>query len=297
MSSELTYHQILELLPAYTIGALEPDEMLAVDAYLKDQQDLLSRLRQLEAATTQLAYVAPDTPLPANAKSQLMMRVQAEVAETSVTSVTAFQPAPPLRRPVAPESSLNWLTRLRLTLRTFNPWAIATGCALLALILLAVYVSQLQSRLGQMSAQLDTLQTEINQLQITNNQLQQQQQADRQILALIANTTPERVLQLPGTAELPQASGIFYGSSDSQGVLVLHGLTPLPPDQTYQLWLIPADGPPESAGLLAVPAAGPTWLTVDVPSTVRNFAKVGVSLEPAGGSPVPTKVVLLGPTG
>lgn len=290
MSSELTYHQILELLPAYTIGALEPDEMLAVDAYLKDQQDLLSRLRQLEAATTQLAYVAPDTPLPANAKSQLMTRIQAEVAETSVTSVAAFQPAPPLRRPVAPESSLNWLTRLRLTLRALNPWAIATGCALLVLILLTVYVSQLQSRLGQMSAQLDTLQTEIN-------QLQQQQQADRHMLALIANTAPERVLQLPGTAELPQASGIFYSSSDSQGVLILHGLTPLPPDQTYQLWLIPADGPPESAGLLAVPAAGPTWLTVDVPSTARNFAKVGVSLEPAGGSPAPTKVVLLGPTG
>lgn len=340
MSSELTYPQVLDLLPAYAIGALEPEEMLAVDAYLKNQQDLLSRLRQLESATAQLAGAAPDAPLPANAKSRLMARVQADLASERGEAVAAMPISQPVMSgrssPSPQKQSRHWLTNLFPNLKSKSSWVVATA-ALLGLIFFVIYVFQLQSRLGQLSVQLDVLQKEISHLQLTNNQLQQtnaalqqqlqtnqrqldqasgdldslkaqlanlqatntqlqqQQHVDQEMLALIANTAPERVLQLPGTAESPQASGTFYGSSDYQGVLVLQGLAPLPSDQTYQLWLIPPAGPPESVGLLAVQAPGPTWLTVEIPPAARNFAKVGLSLEPAGGSPAPTTVVLLGP--
>jgi anti-sigma-K factor RskA len=158
-----------------------------------------------------------------------------------------------------------------------------------------------QNGLQQAEAELDALQSQTaelqaanTQLQQTNETLQQQAQADQELLALIAQADPERTIQLPGTAEAPNASGAFY-VSDNEGLLVLRGLEPLPTNQTYQLWLIPADGPPESAGLLAVRANAPTWLTLPLPAEAQDFAAVGVSVEPAGGSLAPTTVVLLGP--
>jgi anti-sigma-K factor RskA len=57
------------------------------------------------------------------------------------------------------------------------------------------------------------------------------------------------------------------------------------PDQTLQL------SNPE----LEMDADTPDWLTVQIPPGAQNFAAVGVSIEPVGGSPTPTgPIVLLG---
>ncbi|HXV44599.1 MAG TPA: anti-sigma factor [Anaerolineae bacterium] len=352
MNTELTHDQILAMLPAYALGALEPEEMLAVDAYLNQNRALLDRLHQVELAVAQMAHAAPDTPLPATAKNRLMARVRADMgmpdaAEMAQADVTS-QPSesarltPPKRLAPSPRSA-GWLAGLRRAFTPVNGWAVATACAVVALVGVSLYIGQIQGRLTQVNARLDTLQGELSQLQASNTQLQetneslqrelqtnqnglqqaeveldalqaqtaelqaantqlqqtnetlqQQAQADQELLALIAQADPERTVQLPGTAEAPNASGSFY-VSDDEGLLVLRGLEPLPTDQTYQLWLIPADGPPESAGLLAVQANAPTWLTLPLPAETQDFAAVGVSIEPAGGSPAPTTVVLLGP--
>jgi anti-sigma-K factor RskA len=73
----------------------------------------------------------------------------------------------------------------------------------------------------------------------------------------------------------------------------------LPENQTYQLWLIPADGDgaPLPSGLLAVQQAGVDSVTITLPDDATNYAAVGVSIEPAGGSPSPTgPIVLVGVT-
>ena len=352
MDIELTYIQVLEMLPAYALGALEPEEMLAVDAYLNQNRTLLDRLHQAELVAAQMAHAAPDVPLPATAKNRLMARVRADLATQNVAEMEAgvtpqlagpIRSAPQKRMPT-PARSADWLAGLRRAFSPINGWAVATGCALVALVIVSLYMGQVQARLRQVNAQLDTVQGEIDHLQVTNTQLQetneslqrqlqtnqnqlqqagaeldalqvqtaklqvvntqlqqtnetlqQQAQTDQELLASIAKADPERTVQLPGTEEAPDASGTFYVvSDDNQGLLVLRGLEPLPTDQTYQLWLIPADGPPESAGLLAVQANAPTWLTLPLPANAPDFAAVGVSVEPAGGSPAPTTVVLLG---
>jgi anti-sigma-K factor RskA len=77
--------------------------------------------------------------------------------------------------------------------------------------------------------------------------------------------------------------------------LILNGLASLPADQTYELWLIPSDGDPVSAGLVQVTADGTTVSQIPMPSQPQEFAAVGLSIEPAGGSPQPTgPIVLLG---
>ncbi|HMQ54474.1 MAG TPA: anti-sigma factor [Anaerolineae bacterium] len=352
MGTELTYSQVSELLPAYALGALEPEEMLAVDAYLSNSQALVARLHDIELTVAQMAFAAPDVPLPTEAKSQLLARVQADLgAQASLETGAA-----PQTRPVARNSDLprqqtsktaqtgSWWVRLGLTLSNHR-WLVATGCALMGLAVLGLYTAQIRTELSQVTAQfgvlqrqseqwqesnaglqqtvedlqhqletshnqlqqasvtLDTLQTEAAELRLANSQLQEANQALRQqaqvnqdLMNLVASA--DRTVFLPGTDESPEASGVLYLNPVDQAVLVLRGLEPLPAEQTYQLWLIPADNAPQPAGLLEVETDGLAWLPLKIPATARDFAAVGVSVEPAGGSPAPSgPIVLLGTVG
>jgi anti-sigma-K factor RskA len=346
MNTELTHDQILELLPAYALGALEPEEMLAVDSYLNQNRALLDRLHQAELAAAQMAYAAPDAPVPAAAKSQLLARVQADLAtQAEIQPEPKFSPPPavpprvaPPKPAITPPPSEGWWAGLRRAFGSSPGWAAATGFALIALVILGFYLSRVQtqlkalqteigqlqttnaelqetntslqeqlltnnSQLQQASAELETVQTQVaelqaanTQLQQTNKTLQQQTETNQELLAMLAGGNIKRAVSLPGTADAPDAGGIFYLGNDNQAALVLHGLKPLPSSQTYQLWLIPADGSPAPAGLLAVQTDNPTWVALQVPADApQDFAKVGVSVEPAGGSPAPTgPIVLLG---
>jgi hypothetical protein len=179
---------------------------------------------------------------------------------------------------------------------------VAAGTALVLLLAGFFYLNRLQDQLRQANAQLSNLEARVAELEIANIQLQQrnetlqqQAQADQQLLLVIASADPDRTLQVSGTETDPDAGGTFY-VHDDQGVLVLHGLAPLPADETYQLWLIPpANGAPLPAGLLEIDQEAPAWITVQIPANAQDFATVAVSVEPAGGSPAPTgPIVLLG---
>lgn len=71
----------------------------------------------------------------------------------------------------------------------------------------------------------------------------------------------------------------------NQAVLIVSGLPRPPVGHTYQAWLIGA-GNPRSAGLLAsgTNAAVPPLAL----SGLAGAKKIGVTVEPAGGSPRPT---------
>ena len=71
------------------------------------------------------------------------------------------------------------------------------------------------------------------------------------------------------------------------GVLVLAGARTPAADQAYQLWLI-GDAGPVSAGVLPAGTAGDTVLV----DRVGGAQQVGLTLEPAGGSPAPTEPIL-----
>ncbi|RKS68819.1 anti-sigma-K factor RskA [Actinomadura pelletieri DSM 43383] len=75
-------------------------------------------------------------------------------------------------------------------------------------------------------------------------------------------------------------------------VVATSGLRALPSSKAYQLWLIDASGP-RSAGLLPADRTRPV-----VAGTWRPADRVGLTIEPAGGSarPTTTPLVLLNPT-
>ena len=79
------------------------------------------------------------------------------------------------------------------------------------------------------------------------------------------------------------------------GVMYVWGLQPPSEDQAYQAWLVDAQGQRLSGGLLTFsedPGFG--WLLIEAPTPMSEFISLGVTLEPAGGSPAPTGPRILG---
>lgn len=123
-----------------------------------------------------------------------------------------------------------------------------------------------------------------------NASLEQQRQA----LALIAAPGAEtRVLQ--GTEVAPQARGALVADpQQATALLVVSGLAPLPPNRVYQFWLIRGEQPID-AGIFTVDPNGIGQLVVLAPSPIADFQAVGLTVEPEGGSPLPTgDLVMIG---
>jgi anti-sigma-K factor RskA len=106
--------------------------------------------------------------------------------------------------------------------------------------------------------------------------------------------TTMRTVALAGTDFSPGASGRVVISRDGEyGVLVVDGMTKLDESQQYQLWLI-KDGQRTSGGVFSVNRRGYGWLYIRSPEPLGSYQGVGITIEPAGGSPGPTGEKVLG---
>jgi anti-sigma-K factor RskA len=103
-----------------------------------------------------------------------------------------------------------------------------------------------------------------------------------------------RTVALSGTAVVPDASGLIVISLDGEhGTLVVDGLPPLDRSHQYQLWLID-DGQRQSGGVFSVDQEGYGALWVSSPEPLSDYSAVGITIEPAGGSPGPTGDKVMG---
>jgi anti-sigma-K factor RskA len=73
-----TNRHVSELIPAYTIGCLDEDELIRVSEHLANCQICQEELTVYQAIADQLALAVPDTAPPARLKDRLMTRVKAQ---------------------------------------------------------------------------------------------------------------------------------------------------------------------------------------------------------------------------
>ncbi|GGL14279.1 hypothetical protein Sme01_06510 [Sphaerisporangium melleum] len=144
-----------------------------------------------------------------------------------------------------------------------RPWlAVVTAAATVAVVVLGIATVRLQSSLDQV------------------------RRAGEQVSAVLA--APDARL---ATATGKNGRGTVVLSRSRGGMVFLaSGLAPLPGDRTYQLWQIAPDRI-RSAGLLSTDPTGATPPTVTTPTP--GATKLGVTVEPAGGSSQPTTKPLL----
>jgi anti-sigma-K factor RskA len=294
----LTSDQITEMLPAFVVGALDPDEMVAVEEYIHEHPELMARVHELENAAAKLAYAAPPKALPQQLYGKVMNRARGQLTPRAQTppanAPTPGQPkARPQRaiervpsRPVARESAFAAWWRRRGLLDLAAVAAIAA-----AVILAALYRGALVD-VGDLRRQVQGLEEQVAAVQAENVRLQSE--LDTQLNQMASITGAQHVVALSGTDAAPNASAQLY-VRDTAATLVLSNLDPLGADQTYQLWLIPPDGAPIPAGLFDKTGEPNEVITLNLPTVIDTIAAIGVSIEPPGGSAAPTgPIVLLG---
>ncbi len=140
----------------------------------------------------------------------------------------------------------------------------------------------------------------INLLSLAQIYALQRQQAQL-IEAVHTSQLALSMLAYPGTENLPigagtaQVSGTLLLDRDrNAAVLLLWNLPRLREDQTYQAWLIDAQGERMSAAIFEPDPHLPfTTVSILAPSPLSEFEALGVTVEPRGGSARPTGPRLL----
>lgn len=318
--NQWTEAEILELLPLYGLGALEPEEVVMIEKYLAAHPHLLAQVAETDHALVALAQLAPHAALPVNAKERLLAVVQEE--NQSATQTTSSQ-AHPVVMPADPAQP-SFVTWLKDVWQGKRVWQAAAATTFAALFILALYTANLSNQLDETGQQVAALEQEVTDLAQTNSelagsndalaaanqalttqvQLLQQDfntnrellasaQSDPSLLQAVINANNTVVLHNHVDGDLPR--GVFYQSGHT-GQLVVHGLDPLPADQAYQFWAVTKDGTQIPTGMVTVQdAAAATWTSITLPATltVADVVAIGISIEPASGSAAPTSPMLL----
>lgn len=115
-----------------------------------------------------------------------------------------------------------------------------------------------------------------------------------------AYQTAAALLTYPDTRVEVIDDGTLYGTlvfdpDGSLAVLTVWGLDSLPDRQDYQIWLIEPDQTRISGGVFHNnQSGGYSSVMIESPLPLETFAGLGVTIEPAGGSPGPTGPKVLG---
>jgi anti-sigma-K factor RskA len=119
-----------------------------------------------------------------------------------------------------------------------------------------------------------------------NVSLQNENQALREDYESLQGQVEERQTY---PLEGPAGEGEVVALEGDRGVLVARGLEPPPEGRVYEAWVL-RDGVPEPAGLFE-PEDGTTAAPIE--GSLRGADAVAVTIEPEGGSPMPTGDVVL----
>ncbi len=108
------------------------------------------------------------------------------------------------------------------------------------------------------------------------------------------SNTSMRIIALVNTKDAPNALGtMIIDQQGDYGTLVVDKLAALDSNQQYQIWLL-KDGQRVSGGLFSVNPDGYASLEIMAPLPLAQYDSLGITVEPAGGSPAPTGAKVLG---
>ena len=253
------------------LADLERGAELAGDAAAPEGR---SRREYLELLGLLGASSEPMEPSPA-VKERLMAELKASTAAPPPAEVVEM-PAPPTSPPAR-----RWALPLAASLAV--ALAGVSGYQAAQLAGQRQTIAELSERLEEVEARTPTvaaMRTRLAEMQ------------DR--MSLITGRGVEICALKPMAPEFREANsrGVLYVASDHQHwYLTIDGLQPCKQGRSYQLWFVPEDGEPVSAGTFDVVEGVRVELSSEtMPAATRAIT---ITLEPAGGSPEPTGPAVL----
>lgn len=237
---------------AYVVDAVDEEERHSFEQHLASCPDCRVEVRSLRETAALLASLEPFTaPSP-----QLRDRVFAEIA--------TVRPLPPEVRPVSAEPPLGAGTPVPIAdarERRSRRLALALTAAAAAVVVAGTGVAVWQS----------------------------QQSGEGTVPPSRTLTAEERVLQAPDAREVALELGearatVVHSRELGQAVIITEAMPTAPTGQVYELWWETPEGGMEPAGLM--PRAEDQTFVLQGDGS--QATAVGITVEPAGGSPEPT---------
>ena len=228
-----------ENIPAYAIGALDGEEVPALQTHLETCASCRTELAEYRLLSDSLLTAIPPKQPSAALRKSLQSRL-------------------PSARKAARQPTTFSLSFGRLAL----------GFAIVALLVLNI-ISFAQLR----------------QIQVQQAGLMTQVENAQTVLGLMSSPS---IQMIPISGE--KASGtLLLDEGNNKAVLIVQNLPQLTENQTYQIWLVKSDGGRDTGGLFR-PESGQTYTTKVIlsPQSISNYMRIGVTVEPAGGSDAPT---------
>src|SRR5215510_11605114 len=262
MAAPLSCDQCEALLPDYLLRALEPEALRAMTEHLGTCERCSAQLAAYEAVLDHLGHTVPQHEPPAELRSRLL----AAAREGPVLT-----PTPPefIHRRQQP----TWRPR----------WAFLLTAANVVLCLgVGWWTWQVQREAALVHQRWQDVQHQLA--------------LQRQAFTLI--TAPEaRPVSLRSDKAGSRARGLLLlKPDDPHAVLIVQDLPPLPRDRAYQLWLGWGDRQRDNGGVFRVDAQGFGLVYITAPQPFTTYQRVGITEEPAGGSPGPTSPPVIGGT-
>ena len=169
---------------------------------------------------------------------------------------------------------------------SFAPWLAAAASIVLA-VALGGYAAHLRGRVATLEAEVRLANARAAAGEGQLAAAQRTAGEARAMVAVLAAPDVARV-DLAGQPAAPLASARAFWSRSRGLVIAATNLPPLPTGRTYQVWVLTAQTPPISAGLLKPDANGRATGTFDTPPDLPTPTAMAVTNEPEGGVPAPT---------
>ncbi len=263
---DASHRDIIEQLPAYSLGILEPEWVALVEAHLPTCASCRAELAAFQAATEAMAFSVPQVAAPAGSRERfarlLRDEMQAPLAlldspnDVMPTSLPPRPAAPNRAAAVAPEEppKRRWWDIFR------NPgWALAAATFAVLLLLVGGWGLNQQSQLQQQQTLVAQLQRE--------HDLAIQYLGDPAVQAYA----------LAPQGNTAGAARLWVNTARSQALLVTNDLAPAPQGKVYELWLI-ADAP-VAINVFNTGDNGAGVLTFDLPDSIDKFAVAAITVE------------------
>ena len=249
--------EIDDLVPAFAIGATDAEEAEFVKHGLSQCHGAATQLREYGEVAQAILFSAPYVSAPARSERRLREAIGGSSALTHVV----FAADGHRRR------RFRALPRLHWHLRPLQ--SVAAGMIVL-LVAVNLYGLAQDQRLRQTQAAL-------------SSKIDRQNEA----MLLLASGKTQQVALPPVDQNSHAQAAVLWSPDFDVAVLYAKLFPPLAPNHEYQLWLV-HDGVRMSAGLFSVNQDGDGTLIFRPSQPLNTFDTLGVTPEPAGGSPGPT---------
>ncbi len=248
--------EILELLDAYALGAVDKAEAAEVERHVADCVPCWEELVKSQRTAALLALSVPIRQAPRYLIGRIIARAERERAAGAPAIAWLMRPS--------------WRTAARLV-----------GFAGVAALVLA----------GSLQLQMSNLRGDKNeladQLSAASAELEQQ----RQIVAVLSAEDSQKIAMEPAALRSQAESVYNWSRENASGFVVCHNFPSQAAGRVYQVWFV-TDGMVEPVATF-VPQDGGCQIPMDMSRIDWRPEGIGISVEPEGGSDSPTRPWLL----